>query len=196
VVFATLYIFSLMGLLVNLISDLIYTWIDPRIDFEEGGLSDGFHRLNKDIENAGYDAQAAGRRRPPPGTACRRSTSGAGNNFKANRRGYWSLWIFLVLFSLSLFAEFIANDRRSSFPTRARSWRRSGRLSGRKVRRLLGVTDYRDPFIQEEIEANGWMLWPPIRYSYPREQRHSGARAPIAAVLDAGQGRSAVRATP
>ena len=34
VVFATLYIFSLVGLLVNLLSDLIYTWIDPRIDFE------------------------------------------------------------------------------------------------------------------------------------------------------------------
>jgi microcin C transport system permease protein len=34
VVFATLYIFSLLGLIVNLISDLTYTWIDPRIDFE------------------------------------------------------------------------------------------------------------------------------------------------------------------
>lgn len=34
VVFATLYIFSLLGLVVNLISDLIYTWVDPRIDFE------------------------------------------------------------------------------------------------------------------------------------------------------------------
>jgi microcin C transport system permease protein len=34
VVFATLYIFALVGLLVNLISDLTYTWIDPRIDFE------------------------------------------------------------------------------------------------------------------------------------------------------------------
>ena len=32
-------------------------------------------------------------------------------NFKANRRGYWSLWIFLVLFVVSLFAEFIANDK-------------------------------------------------------------------------------------
>ena len=32
-------------------------------------------------------------------------------NFRANRRGFWSLWIFLVLFGLSLFAEFIANDR-------------------------------------------------------------------------------------
>jgi microcin C transport system permease protein len=34
VVFATLYIFSLVGLVVNLISDLAYTWVDPRIDFE------------------------------------------------------------------------------------------------------------------------------------------------------------------
>ena len=34
VVFATVYIFSLMGLIINLISDLTYTWVDPRIDFE------------------------------------------------------------------------------------------------------------------------------------------------------------------
>jgi len=32
-------------------------------------------------------------------------------NFKANRRGYWSFWIFLVLFTVSLFANFIANDK-------------------------------------------------------------------------------------
>ncbi len=38
VVFATLYIFSLMGLLTNLITDLVYTWIDPRIDFEKREL--------------------------------------------------------------------------------------------------------------------------------------------------------------
>ena len=31
--------------------------------------------------------------------------------FKANKRGFWSLWIFLVLFGLSLCAEFIANDK-------------------------------------------------------------------------------------
>ena len=31
---------------------------------------------------------------------------------------------------------------------------------------FLAKTDYRDPFIQEEIDANGWMIWPPIRYSY------------------------------
>ena len=33
------------------------------------------------------------------------------SNFKKNRRGYWSLWIFLILFTLTLFAEFLANDR-------------------------------------------------------------------------------------
>ncbi|MCV5277075.1 ABC transporter permease, partial [Escherichia coli] len=32
-------------------------------------------------------------------------------NFRANRRGWWSLWIFAALFGLTLFAEFIANDR-------------------------------------------------------------------------------------
>jgi microcin C transport system permease protein len=32
-------------------------------------------------------------------------------NFKVNRRGYWSLWLFLALFVISLFAEFIANDK-------------------------------------------------------------------------------------
>src|SRR5260370_42075541 len=32
-------------------------------------------------------------------------------NFKANRRGYWSLWIFLALFITSLFSEFIANAK-------------------------------------------------------------------------------------
>src|SRR5262245_53411031 len=33
------------------------------------------------------------------------------HNFKANRRGYWSFWIFSILFIISLFAELIANDR-------------------------------------------------------------------------------------
>ena len=38
VVFATLYIFSLLGLVIGLISDLTYTWVDPRIDFESREL--------------------------------------------------------------------------------------------------------------------------------------------------------------
>ena len=88
--------------------------------------------------------------------------------FRANKRGFWSLWLFLGLFVLSLFAEFVANDRPllvdydggiympvfkdypetafgGDFPTPA---------------------DYRDPFVAEKIDAKGWMLWPPIRFSY------------------------------
>ncbi|GAA4171079.1 ABC transporter permease [Shinella granuli] len=88
-------------------------------------------------------------------------------NFKANRRGYWSLWIFLVIFILSLFAEFIANDR----PVLA-SYK--GEIlvpvlvdyPEEKFGGFLAETDYRSDFITEEIEANGWMIWPPIRYSY------------------------------
>jgi len=88
-------------------------------------------------------------------------------NFKANRRGYWSLWIFLVLFVLSMLANVIANDR----PIMASY---NGELlfpvlvdyPEEKFGGFLAVTDYRDPVIHEEIEANGWILWPPIRYSY------------------------------
>lgn len=88
-------------------------------------------------------------------------------NFKANRRGYWSLWIFLGFFILSLFAEFIANDR----PLVASY---NGEIlvpvivdyPEEKFGGFLAVTDYRDPFIQDEINSNGWMIWPPIRYSY------------------------------
>ncbi|MDP6773181.1 MAG: ABC transporter permease [Rhodospirillales bacterium] len=90
------------------------------------------------------------------------------DNFRANRRGFWSLWIFLALFVVTLGAELISNDRPllvsfddalyapvlvtypetafgGDFPTEA---------------------DYRDPYIIELIEAKGWMVWPPNRYSF------------------------------
>lgn len=88
-------------------------------------------------------------------------------NFKGNGRGYWSLQIFLVLFFITLFAEFIANDKPLLVSYQ-------GELltpifvdyPEEKFGGFLPVTDYRDPFVLEEIEANGWILWPPIRYSY------------------------------
>jgi microcin C transport system permease protein len=88
-------------------------------------------------------------------------------NFKANRRGYWSLWIFLVLFGLSLFSEFIANDRpiiasykgEILFPVLVD-------YPEEKFGGFLAVADYRDPAIHDEIAAHGWLIWPPIRYSY------------------------------
>jgi microcin C transport system permease protein len=87
--------------------------------------------------------------------------------FKAHKRGYWSMWIFLVLFGLSLFSEFIANDRPILVSYK-------GELlfpifvdyPEEKFGGFLAVTNYRDPVNRDEINANGWILWPPVRYSY------------------------------
>ena len=88
-------------------------------------------------------------------------------NFKANRRGFWSLRIFLALFVVTLFAEFIANDRPLLISYKGQI------LSPvlfdypeSKFGGFLAITDYKDPVILDEIKSNGWVLWPPIRYSY------------------------------
>ncbi|MBW3097771.1 ABC transporter permease [Pseudohoeflea coraliihabitans] len=102
-------------------------------------------------------------------------------NFKANRRGYWSLWIFAVLFILSLGAEFIANDR----PIIA-SYKGEILMPvfvdypEEKFGGFLAHTNYRDPFIRDEIEANGWMVWPPVRYSYLTANSYIPHSAPTA----------------
>lgn len=87
--------------------------------------------------------------------------------FKAHKIGYRSFIIFTALFVGSLFAEFIANDRpliasykgEILFPVLVD-------YPEEKFGGFLAVTDYRTPDIANEINANGWMLWPPIRYSY------------------------------
>jgi microcin C transport system permease protein len=100
-------------------------------------------------------------------------------NFKANRRGYWSFWIFVALLFVSLPAELIANDR----PLLARydgafyfpvlvSYPEST-FGG-----FLPTTDYTDPFIREEIESKGWIIWPPIPYSYNTFAKDIGGPAP------------------
>ena len=89
------------------------------------------------------------------------------NNFKANRRGYWSLVIFLVLFVLCTFAEFVANDRplivrykgEFLFPIVAD-------YPETKFGGFLPKTKYEKKHIIDEIEANGWMIWPPVRFAY------------------------------
>jgi len=90
-------------------------------------------------------------------------------NFKANRRGYWSFWIFLVLFGISLFAEFIANDRPLLIKL-------DGHYYFPAVVTYSETTfggdfetaaDYRDPFLQKLIaDKGGTVIWAPIRYSY------------------------------
>ncbi len=89
-------------------------------------------------------------------------------NFRANRRGYWSLWIFAALFFLSLFAELIANDRPIAV------WYDDG-LYLPSIHRYAETTfggefeteaDYTDRFVQKKIGEKGWMVWPLIPYRY------------------------------
>lgn len=88
--------------------------------------------------------------------------------FKANRRGFYALWIFIGLFLLTLFAEVVANDKpllvhfndQWFFP-----------FIATYPETTFGgdfdtEADYRDEYVRDLIEEQGWMLWPPIRYSF------------------------------
>ena len=88
--------------------------------------------------------------------------------FKANKRGFVSLWIFLLFFVLSLFAEVIANDvpllirhRESLYLPLFREYAET-EFGGE----FETTADYRDPYVIDLIEQDGWILWPPIRFSY------------------------------
>lgn len=88
--------------------------------------------------------------------------------FKQNKRGYWSLWLFSFLFLTSLCAEFIANDK--PLLARYQSETYFPIFVSYPETTFGGVfeteTSYRDPFVAELIEEDGWMLWPLIPYSY------------------------------
>lgn len=90
-------------------------------------------------------------------------------NFKANRRGFVSLWVFLVLFLVSLCAEFIANDR-PFLVTYDGHWYFPVLVDYPET--TFGGdfetrADFRDPYLQKQIaDKGGSMIWPPIRYSY------------------------------
>ncbi len=89
--------------------------------------------------------------------------------FRANRRGYVSLWIFLVLFAFTLPAEFVANDRplvmryqgHWYFPVLVNY---PGSDFGSDF--LPTEADYHDPALVRAIRAHGWMVWPLVPYSY------------------------------
>jgi microcin C transport system permease protein len=88
--------------------------------------------------------------------------------FRDNRRGFWSLWLFLAVFLLTMCAELFANDRPLVVSY-------DGRLYFPVVRDYTETTfggdfltyaDYRDPYIAGNIAQHGWALWPPVRYDY------------------------------
>jgi microcin C transport system permease protein len=90
-------------------------------------------------------------------------------NFKANRRGYWSLWIFLTLFIVTLFAELLANDKPLLIRTDD-GWYVPV-LRSYPETAFGGIfeteADYRDAAFKELItEKHGWRVWPAVPYSY------------------------------
>jgi microcin C transport system permease protein len=143
-------------------------------------------KLQDKLDTAGYETiePEPGQTQPPP----RRSRFALSPinqrrlaNFKKNRRGFWSLWIFLVIFVLTLFAEVTTNDKpilvsyKGELLVPAIIDYPESKFGG-----FLATTDYRDPFIQDEINANGWMIWPAIRYSYRTVNNELATPAPAA----------------
>lgn len=90
------------------------------------------------------------------------------SRFAQNRRAFWSFVIFAILFCLTLFAELVASDKpillsyQGEIYTPITHFYPETTFGGD----FLTETDYRDPYIQAKIEAEGWMLMPPIPYSY------------------------------
>ena len=102
-------------------------------------------------------------------------------NFRANGRGFWSLWLFALLFFVSLFAEIVANDKpflvhvdgHTYFPVFATYPETA--FGGD----FETEADYRDPYLVKLIaDRGGFMLWPPIRYSYDTINRNLPTPAP------------------
>lgn len=89
-------------------------------------------------------------------------------NFKANRRGYWSFWIFMVLFVASLCAELIANDRPILVSYDGQLY--TPMLHDYPETTFGGFletpTVYSDPEVQDMINEQGWIVWPLVRFSY------------------------------
>ncbi|GEK72920.1 MULTISPECIES: ABC transporter permease [Halomonas] len=88
--------------------------------------------------------------------------------FRGNPRARLSLWLFLAMFVISLGAELVANDRPLLVHYQGQWYAPlvvdypDSEFGGF----LPTPADYRDPYTREAIEADGWMLWPPIPFSY------------------------------
>ena len=107
-------------------------------------------------------------------------------NFRANRRGVWSLWIFIALFVLSLFAEFIANDKPILLSYDGAYYMPvfvaySETTFGGEFET---EADYTDPFVIELIEEKGWLLWPIIPFKYDTPVSSLPTPAPSAPTMD------------
>ena len=102
------------------------------------------------------------------------------NNFKYNKRGFYSFWIFSFLFIISLFADFIANEKpllvkyNSEFYYPIFSFYSETSFGGD----FQTEADYKDPYVINLIEKKGWIVMPLIPYSYNTIIRDLNAPAP------------------
>ena len=88
--------------------------------------------------------------------------------FKSNKRGYYSLLIFVILFTITLFSEFIANDKPLLVSYKNELYFPSIKIYPEKVfgGDFESEADYKDDYVQELINKDGYIIWTPIKYSY------------------------------
>lgn len=104
------------------------------------------------------------------------------NTFRANGRAMWSLRVFLLLFGVTLIAEVIANDKPLLMAYHGTLY--APILYTYSEQEFGGDFEteavYRDPNFIQRINADGWMLWPLLRYSYSTINFDLGRSAPTA----------------
>ena len=88
--------------------------------------------------------------------------------FKANKRGLWSLWIFLFFFVFAVGAEFVSNDKPILVSYKNHLYMPVVQMLPETTfgGEFETETDYRDPYVSDLINKEGWALWPPFHYSY------------------------------
>ena len=102
--------------------------------------------------------------------------------FKLNRRGFWSLWVFLLLFGVSLGSEFIANDKPILVKYDGQFYWPIFKAYPETTFGGIFETEaeYRDPAVKEMIaKTGGWVIWPPIRFSYNTQNKNPPMAFPV-----------------
>ena len=101
-------------------------------------------------------------------------------NFRRNRRAFWSLWLFLALFFVTLPAELLANDAPLLVRYDGDFYFPVARLYPETTFGGIFETeaDYTDPEVVALIEAKGWIVWPLIPYRYDTLVRDLPTPAP------------------
>ena len=102
------------------------------------------------------------------------------DNFKSNKRGWYSFLIFTFLFLVSIFADFIANEKPLLIKYQNQIYLP---IINEYAETTFGgdfetEADYRDPFVKDLINNNGWMIWPIIPYAYDTIIRDLAVPAP------------------